>query len=212
MVRKARVRLKLRVRPANPPAPKPPKRRGAPASSSATPKKARQSKLAKENNISAEEENEIKEVFQLFADAHDDFPGEKEGVIPREDVRKAMVALGLPPSDSTELSDILSALDPTSIGYIPYSPFVSVVAAKLRSRDDDAMAAEVDSAYQLFTKGAEGPISLNHLRRIARELKEDSVGDDLLKDMIIEANGGAGVSAGVTLEQFHDVMKRAGIF
>jgi Ca2+-binding EF-hand superfamily protein len=243
MVRKARVRLKLRARPANLPAPKPPKRRGAPASSSATPKKARQSKLAKENDISAEEENEIKEVFQLFADAHDDFPGEKEGVIPREDVRKAMVyvpplrhtvleilprhyilpslilkktlpyrALGLPPSDSTELSEILSALDPTSIGYIPYSPFVSVVAAKLHSRDDDAMAAEVDSAYQLFTKGAEGPISLNHLRRIARELKEGSVGDDLLKDMIIEANGGAGVSAGVTLEQFHDVMKRAGIF
>lgn len=69
----------------------PPKRRGAPASSSAAPKRARQSKLAKENNISAEEENEIKEVFQLFADSHEDFPNEKEGVIPREDVRKALV-------------------------------------------------------------------------------------------------------------------------
>jgi hypothetical protein len=69
----------------------PPKRRGAPASSSAAPKRARQSKLAKENNISAEEENEIKEVFQLFADSHEDFPKEKEGVIPREDVRKALV-------------------------------------------------------------------------------------------------------------------------
>lgn len=69
----------------------PPKRRKAPASSSAAPKRARQSKLAKENNISAEEENEIKEVFQLFADSHEDFPDDKEGVIPREDVRKAMV-------------------------------------------------------------------------------------------------------------------------
>ncbi|KAJ5242705.1 uncharacterized protein N7469_001032 [Penicillium citrinum] len=190
----------------------PPKRRKAPASSSAAPKRARQSKLAKENNISAEEENEIKEVFQLFADSHEDFPDDKEGVIPREDVRKAMVALGLPPSDSTELSDILSALDPASTGYIPYSPFVSVAAAKLRSRDDDALVAEVDDAYQLFTRGANGPISLNHLRRIARELKEDSVDDELLKDMILEANGGAGLSAGVTLEQFHDVMTRAGVF
>lgn len=121
-------------------------------------------------------------------------------------------ALGLPPEDSTELSEILSALDPTSAGYIPYSPFVSVAAAKLRSRDDDAMAEEVDHAYQLFTRGTDGPISINHLRRIARELKEDSVDDDLLRDMIAEANGGAGLSVGVTLEQFHDVMMRAGVF
>ncbi|KAJ5939008.1 hypothetical protein N7466_002142 [Penicillium verhagenii] len=191
----------------------PPQRRGAAASSSsAGPKRARPSKLAKENNISAEEENEIKEVFHIFADKHKDFPAEKEGVVPREDVRKALVALGLPPEDSTELSEILSALDPTSTGYIPYGPFVSVAAAKLRSRDDDAMVEEVDHAYQLFTRGTDGPITMNHLRRIARELKEDSVDDDLLRDMIAEANGGAGLSAGVTLEQFHDVMTRAGVF
>jgi hypothetical protein len=70
----------------------PPKRRGAPASSSTTTGPRRTlSKLAKENDITAEEENEIKEVFQLFADANEDFPAEKDGVMPREDVRKAMV-------------------------------------------------------------------------------------------------------------------------
>ncbi|KAJ5433264.1 uncharacterized protein N7458_012420 [Penicillium daleae] len=191
----------------------PPKRRGAPASSSTTtaPRRTR-SKLAKENDITAEEENEIKEVFQLFADANEDFPAEKDGVLPREDVRKAMVALGVPPTDSPELADILSAIDPTSTGYVPYNAFVSAVAAKLRSQDDDARAAEVDTAYQLFTRGSNGPISLSHLRRITRDLKEDSVDDNLLKDMILEANGGAGLSSGVTLEQFHDVMVRAGVF
>ncbi|KAJ5246446.1 hypothetical protein N7468_001429 [Penicillium chermesinum] len=189
----------------------PPKRRGAASSSSSTaPKRGRQSKLAKENNITAEEENEIKEVFGLFASPNEEFPDEKAGVIPREDVRKAMVALGLPPEDSTELSEILSALDPTLTGYIPYGPFLSVVAAKLRSRDDEDMAAEADEAYRLFTRGTSGPISLSMLRRIARELKEN-VDDELLKDMILEANGGAGVHAGVTLEQFHDVMMRAGV-
>lgn len=120
-------------------------------------------------------------------------------------------ALGLPPTDSSELAEILSALDPTSSGFVPYSPFVSIAAAKLRSRDDDTMAAEVDDAFQLFTRGTDGPITLSHLRRIARDLKED-VSDDLLKDMIHEGNGGAGLSAGVTLEQFHDVMTRAGVF
>lgn len=30
--------------------------------------------------------------------------------------------------------------------------------------------------------------------------------------MVLEANGGAGVNDGVSLEQFHDVMMRAGVF
>ncbi|KAG2417706.1 hypothetical protein HFD88_008925 [Aspergillus terreus] len=185
----------------------PPKKRGAPAA----PKRSRQSNLAKENDISAEEENEIKEVFHLFSTQNEEFKNEKEGVIPREDVRKALVALGLGPADSKELHSILSAIDPTATGFVPYGPFLSVAAAKLRSRDDGAMAAEVDSAFQLFTRGADRPITVSDLRRIARELKED-IGDDLLRDMIQEANGGAGIGAGVTLEQFHEVMTRAGVF
>jgi hypothetical protein len=52
--------------------------------------KARQSKLAKEHNISAQEENEIKEAFGLFSQPME---GEKEGVIPIGDVRKAMMCV-----------------------------------------------------------------------------------------------------------------------
>lgn len=50
--------------------------------------KERQSKLAKEHNISARQEREIKEAFALFAEPMD---GEKEGIIPIDDVRRAMV-------------------------------------------------------------------------------------------------------------------------
>ncbi|RDW63174.1 EF-hand superfamily Ca2+-modulated protein [Aspergillus mulundensis] len=73
--------------------PQPPKKRSAPSAASSTPKKpkARQSKLAKENDISGEEEAEIKEVFHIFSESNEDFPDEKEGVIAREDVRKALV-------------------------------------------------------------------------------------------------------------------------
>ncbi|PKY00081.1 hypothetical protein P168DRAFT_300230 [Aspergillus campestris IBT 28561] len=149
----------------------PPKKRATP---STAPKKSRASKLARENDISAEEENEIKEAFHLFSAPHDDFPDEKEGVIPQEDVRKALVP--------QELQSILSALDPTSTGLVPYAPFLAVAAAKLHSRSDDANAAE------------------------------DQLGEDLLRDMILEANGGEGVQAGVTLEEFRDVMTRAGVF
>lgn len=75
------------------------------------------------------------------------------------------------------------------------------------------MAEEVDAAYRLFTRGSEGPITLGHLRRIARELKEEgSVGEELLRDMILEANGGEGVNVGVSREQFREVLGRAGVF
>ena len=52
---------------------------------------------------------------------------------------------------------------------------------------------------------------MSHLRRVARDLKED-VSDELLRDMIREANGGEGISKGVTVEQFWSVMERAGAF
>ncbi len=63
-----------------------PAKRKAAASGATT--KARQSKLAKEHNITAQEEAEIKEAFGLFAEPMD---GEKEGVLPIGDVRRAMM-------------------------------------------------------------------------------------------------------------------------
>ena len=75
---------------------------------------------------------------------------------------------------------------------------------------------EVKAAFTLFTHGGPGPITLAHLRRVAKELKED-VPDDVLKDMIREANGGvkgkgkARDAGGVGLEDFESVMKRAGL-
>lgn len=67
--------------------PSQPAKRRAPAADKGVPK-ARQSKLAKENNISAQEEAEIKEAFSLFSEPAD---GEKDGVIPIGDVRRAMM-------------------------------------------------------------------------------------------------------------------------
>ncbi|EDN05889.1 conserved hypothetical protein [Histoplasma mississippiense (nom. inval.)] len=174
-------------------------------------KRTRQSKLAKENGITGDEEAEIKEAFHLFSTKSDDYPSEKEGVIKTQDVRHAMIALGISPTDQKELASILSAVDPTATGFVPYEPFLSVCALKLHSRDEDAIFAEVEHAYKLFTRGTAGPISVAHLRRVARDLKED-VSEELLRDMVREANGGDGLHAGVSLEQFREVMVRAGVF
>jgi hypothetical protein len=63
----------------------------------------------------------------------------------------------------------------------------------------------------LFTNGTKGPITMGMLKRVAASLKED-VSDDLLRDMILEANGGAGIGHGVGRDDFEEVMRRAGVW
>lgn len=124
-------------------------------------------------------------------------------------------ALGIPAASTAELKEFTSILDPEGDGFATYEPFFAICALKFHSRadddDDEAHRAEVDEAFRLFTNGQEGPITLAHLRRVAAVLKED-VDDQVLKDMILEANGGAGVARGVEVGEFDGVMKSAGVW
>jgi Ca2+-binding EF-hand superfamily protein len=94
---------------------------------------------------------------------------------------------------------------------VTYPNFVAVCALKINSRSEESKQEEVSDAFRLFTRGTDGPITVHHLRLIAKELKEE-VSDEMLRNMILEANGGAGVSRGVGLDDFHSVMTRAGVF
>lgn len=53
-------------------------------------------------------------------------------------------------------------------------------------------------------------ITVQTLKRVAKVLKED-VDEKVLRDMILEANGGAGVRRGVGRGEFGEVMGRAGV-
>lgn len=184
----------------------------------------------------SEEENEIKEAFRLFAQ---DKKGEKEGVIPIGDVRRAMMyacypaypsrsllfvldfradgnimcrALDIPPT-APELAEFTSILDPDEEGYAIYSSFVAICALKLhnRTKNSDTHQQEVEEAFKLFASAGEERITLATLKRVARALKED-VDEDVLRDMILEANGGAGVGKGVEKGEFEAVLRRAGVW
>jgi Ca2+-binding EF-hand superfamily protein len=135
--------------------------------------------------------------------------------------------------EKSELPSILSTIDPINTGFVEFVPFLSYAAIAIHSKNEDAAEEdeddedddryqqesnieEVKAAFTLFTHGGPGPITLAHLRRVAKELKED-VPDDVLRDMIREANGGvkekgkARDVGGVGLEEFESVMKRAGL-
>ena len=183
----------------------PPKRRAAAPAPAAKEKQPRQSALAKENNISAATESEIKEAFSLFAKS------DKE--LPSRSLRQALTALGVPASSPSELQDLLDAADPEDTGTISYAHFVAVAALKLSNRSEESQQKEVEDAFRLFTSmgGEDGRITMACLRMVARALKED-VGEQTLKDMLLEANGGSGVGRGVGLKDFEGVMRRAGVF
>ncbi|MCJ1447287.1 MAG: hypothetical protein MMC23_007798 [Stictis urceolatum] len=190
----------------------PPRKRAVAQPKAPQEKKPRQSKLAKENNISAAEETEIKEAFALFSTSHSEYPSSKEGVIPSPDVRRALAALGAPASSHAELRELIETVDPDESGYVPYEHFVAIAALKLQSRTEDQEREEVEAAFRLFTgRNGGDKITMGALRRVARELKE-SVDEQVLKDMINEANGGAGAVKGVEMDEFEAVMKRAGVF
>ncbi|KAH7384071.1 EF-hand superfamily Ca2+-modulated protein [Phaeosphaeria sp. MPI-PUGE-AT-0046c] len=202
----------------------PPKRNAGPTKQRAPVKRA--SKLAKENGLSAFQEGEIREAFALFAVQHPDHEDAKEGVLRKDDVRRCLISLNLGP-DKSEIPAILATIDPLNTGFVEFIPFFSYAAIAMHSKeegseeDDDgdeymaeSNAEELSAAYRLFTHGGTGPITLGHLRRVAKELRED-VPDDVLKDMILEANGGVKGKGkdmgGVSLEDFESVMRRAGL-
>ena len=110
-----------------------------------------------------------------------------------------------------QLEEYLEILDPERAGYVTYSHFLEICALELQNKSDETEAEEVDTALRLFTRGIDRPITLQDLRGVAKTLKED-VGDDVLRAMILEANGGKGVTRGVDREGFREVMTRAGVF
>lgn len=114
------------------------------------------------------------------------------------------------------MNDFIETLDPDSSGYVTYPHFLALCAIQMKSKTDETKAEEVEVAFNLFTHGqinADGDqiISLNDLRAVARTLKED-VSDDVLKAMLLEANGSQGVQKGVNVEDFRAIMTRAGVF
>ncbi|KAM0285992.1 hypothetical protein ACHAQH_001181 [Verticillium albo-atrum] len=172
--------------------------------------RTRPSALAKQHNLTAPQEHEIAEAFSLFATAPTST--HPRGLLPTRDLRSALAALGVAPSSRAEHADFVSILDPDGEGTAAYEEFLAIAALKLHARadDDGAREAEVDEAFRLFSGGrGEGVITLGDLKRVAAVLKED-VDESVLRDMVLEANAGAGVQVGVGRTEFEEVMRRAG--
>ncbi|EPS44564.1 hypothetical protein H072_1476 [Dactylellina haptotyla CBS 200.50] len=156
----------------------PPKKR----TTAAPAKKKVRVKLAQDLSLSTEEEQEVRLAFDYFTD-----PEELgKDIIQSKDLKKAFSALGFNLSPG-EIKEIKETIDPDDEGFIVYELFLEVAAMKMKDRDGKD---ELDKAFSLFTGGDdEGPITLQHLQRVAKALNEN-VTDDTLRDMLREASSG----------------------
>ncbi|MCJ1381236.1 hypothetical protein MMC17_004345 [Xylographa soralifera] len=205
-------------------------------------KPSRPSALAKAHHISARTEAEIREAFSLFAVPSPSAKPSATATssssvarssLPSSSLRRALLALACAPTSAAELASLLEAADPIASGVVGYENFVAVAALKLQARGAEVRRGEVREAWGLFVggedkgggrggfgedkdeeeegEGEERRITIADLRRVARELKEE-VSEQVLADMILEANGGRGVKRGVGVREFEGVMRRAGVF
>ena len=112
------------------------------------------------------------------------------------------------------MADFEGILDPEGEGHASYEPFVAICALKYHARDQssEAHAQELDEAFALFAGSADADvITFSDLRRVSGLLNAEA-DEQLIKDMILEGNTGAGVSKGVTKEEFDLLMRRAGVW
>lgn len=200
----------------------PKRKRAAPQPSTSAAPRPKLSRLAKQNNVTAAQEEEIREAFSLYKVDHKDYADSAEGVLETKNVRHCLTALGvkIPRGEWPEVLETLDPEDEGVVGFENFFAFAAIHLARHHGEDSDEnygeededweQREEIDTAYELFTHGQAGPITLGHLRTVAKLLKED-VDDSVLQGMLSEANGGDW-RRGVGKGEFEGVMRRAGVF
>lgn len=191
----------------------PPKaKREKPEATFKVPTPPRRAKLAKANELSLEDESAIYEGWKVYSEQNvEGFESEKDGVCPTDKIKAVFQMLSLEPKSRKDMDEFLEILDPESDGYVTYPHFLELAAIQTHAKSEETKADEVDKAFKLFTHGQSRPITYQDLRRTAGLLSHE-VSDDVLRAMILRANGGSDVSAGVDRDQFQRVMSKAGVF
>eukprot|EP00954_Amorphochlora_amoebiformis_P000819 63215-Amorphochlora_amoeboformis.AAC.1 len=128
------------------------------------------------SELSSEQKQEIREAFDLF-----DTDG--SGTIDKNELKVAMRALGFEPKKE-EIAKMIQDIDKDNSGEIDFPEFLEMMTAKMGDRDSKT---EILKAFRLFDDDETGFITLDNLRRVAKEIGEN-MSDKELQEMIDEAD------------------------
>merc|ERR1711904_152990 len=142
--------------------------------------------------LSVDEAEELQEAFDLFD--HD-----LSGAISVAELTGSMKALGFD-SKHAAVFDMVAELDADGNGEIDFDEFLAMMTAKIK---EDISREEVEKLFKLFDSDRTGEISLENMKRVARELGENVEPQEFQE--IIQRNDKDNDGA-LTFEDFYVVM------
>ncbi|XP_075807172.1 centrin-4 [Microtus pennsylvanicus] len=155
-------------------------------------------KKAAKVELNDDQKKEIKEAFDLF-----DVDG--SGTIDVKELKIAMRALGFEPKKE-EIRQMIAEIDKEGTGTICFEDFFAIMSVKMNEKDEKE---EMLKAFKLFDDDATGTISLNNIKRVAKELGENLTEEEL-QEMLDEADRDG--DGEINEEEFLKMMKKTSLY
>jgi Ca2+-binding EF-hand superfamily protein len=150
--------------------------------------------LARKAQLTEDQEDEIREVFDLFD------VGEN-GTVARKELKLMMRALGVEARKET-----LARLQAGKTGPLTFEEFLSLMTQILNEQE---IQEEMMKVFNLFDVDGKGKITFDNLKSVAQQLAEN-VTDDELREMIREAD--LDRDGAVNASEFVRIMKKAEVW
>jgi len=144
--------------------------------------------------LSEEDVEEIREAFNLF-----DTDG--SGTIDPKELKAAMQSLGFEAKNQT-IYRMIEDIDKDSTGEIDFDEFLSIMTARISDKDSKE---DISKVFSLFDDDGTGYISLQNLKRVAKELGETTSDAELL-EMIERADKDQ--DGQISLDEFYAIMTK----
>lgn len=151
--------------------------------------RAGQNQLAELSEEQREEINEAFALFDLDKDGHIDYHELKVAMkalgfdLPKQEILSILQTHGVPAPTSPPNNSKTKSSQPQSVFptpprlLLPLQAFQTLMASRILARDP---TEEILRAFDLFDEGGKGKISLQDLRRVARELGEGLQEEELV--------------------------------
>jgi len=144
--------------------------------------------------INEEEIEELREAFELF-----DTDG--NGTIDPNELKSAMKNLGLEAKNHT-VYQMISDIDKNGTGDIDFDEFLDLMTVKLGDSDSEE---DVRKVFDLFDDDKTGYITIQNLKRVAKDLDENMSDAELL-EMIERADSDQ--DGQINFEDFYSIMTK----
>ncbi|CAH1399342.1 unnamed protein product [Nezara viridula] len=138
-------------------------------------------KPPEEFKISEDHEEKLTELFRLFE--VDVEHGIGEGRISSKHIKLILRSMYMEPSPE-ELKELIKEINPENPSYISLPDLGRIIQIKMK---DKSSKIELERAFQLMDKEEKGFISIDDLRRVAKDIGE-VISEEEMQEMIDEAD------------------------